>query len=131
MDVIAAVFCMFVYMYVWLVYLFFVVCFCCCYFLCVVDVVYLIHVTGFGKRDLIAQIMIFLYRRFSATTPKNNSLGQNFCVCLRGISHSLPTLTLSLRVQTLHLSLPVVVQFLYGIIAVTEGGDRVRLDLLT
>ena len=35
------------------------------------------------------------------------------------------------KVQTLHLSLPVVVQFLYGIIAVTEGGDRVRLDLLT
>ena len=35
------------------------------------------------------------------------------------------------EVQTLHLSLPVVVQFLYGIIAVTEGGDRVRLDLLT
>ena len=32
------------------------------------------------------------------------------------------------KVQTLHLSLPVVVQFLYGIIAVTEGGDRVRLD---
>ena len=29
-----------------------------------------IYVTGFGKRDLIAQIMIFLYRRFSATTPK-------------------------------------------------------------
>ena len=26
------------------------------------------HVTGFGKRDLIAQIMIFLYRSFSATT---------------------------------------------------------------
>ena len=32
-----------------------------------------IYVTGFGKRDLIAQIMIFLYRRFSATTPKSNS----------------------------------------------------------
>ena len=28
-------------------------------------------------------------------------------------------------------SLPVVVQFLHGIIAVTEGGDRVRLDSLT
>ena len=35
------------------------------------------------------------------------------------------------KVQTLHLSLPVVVQFLYGIIAVTEGGDQVRLHLLT
>ena len=35
------------------------------------------------------------------------------------------------KVQTHHLSLPVVVQFLYGIIAVTEGGDRVCLDLLT
>ena len=33
--------------------------------------------------------------------------------------------------QTLYLSLSVVVQFLYGIIAVTEEGDRVRLDLLT
>ena len=55
------------------------------------------NVTGFVKRDLIAQIIIFLYRRFSATTPINNSRGQNFCVCLRGISHSLPTLTLSLR----------------------------------
>ena len=57
----------------------------------------LAYVTGFEKRDLIMQIMIFLYRRFSATTSKNNSQGQNFCVCLRGISHSLPTLTLSLR----------------------------------
>ena len=28
--------------------------------------------TGFGKRDPIAQIMIFLYRRFSATTLNNN-----------------------------------------------------------
>ena len=35
------------------------------------------------------------------------------------------------KVQPLHLSLPVVVQFLHGIIAVTEGGDRVRLDSLT
>ena len=34
--------------------------------------------TGFGKRDLIAQIMIFLYRRFSATTPKNNSRDKTF-----------------------------------------------------
>ena len=35
------------------------------------------------------------------------------------------------KVQSLHLSLPVVVQFLHGIIAVTEGGDRVRLDSIT
>ena len=35
------------------------------------------------------------------------------------------------KVQTLYLSLPVVVQFLHGIIAVTEGGDRVRHDSLT
>ena len=35
------------------------------------------------------------------------------------------------KVQLLHLSLPVVVQFLHGIIAVTEGGDRVCLDSLT
>ena len=35
------------------------------------------------------------------------------------------------KVQSLHLSLPVVVQFLHGIIAVTEGGDQVRLDSLT
>ena len=36
------------------------------------------YVTGFGKRDLIAQITIFLYRRFSATTPKNNSRDKPF-----------------------------------------------------
>ena len=35
------------------------------------------------------------------------------------------------KVQTLHLRLPVIVQFLYGIIAVTEGGDLVCLDILT
>ena len=35
------------------------------------------------------------------------------------------------KVQPLHLSLPVIVQFLHGIIAVTEGGDRVCLDSLT
>ena len=35
------------------------------------------------------------------------------------------------KVQPLHLSLPVVVQFLQGIIAVIEGGDQVRLDSLT
>ena len=31
-----------------------------------------------GKRVLVAQIMIFLYRRFSATTPKNNSRDKTF-----------------------------------------------------
>ena len=30
------------------------------------------------KRVLVAQIMIFRYRRFSATTPKNNSLDKTF-----------------------------------------------------
>ena len=35
------------------------------------------------------------------------------------------------KVQLLHLSLPAIVQFLHGIIAVTEGGDRVCLDSLT
>ena len=39
--------------------------------------------TGFGKRDLIAQIMIFLYRRFSATTPKNNSRDKTFVLSQR------------------------------------------------
>ena len=39
--------------------------------------------TGFGKRDLIAQIMIFLYRRFSATTPKNNSQTKLLCLSQR------------------------------------------------
>ena len=38
---------------------------------------------GFGKRDLIAQIMIFLYRRFSATTPKNNSRDKTLCLSQR------------------------------------------------
>ena len=30
------------------------------------------------KRVLVAQIMIFRYRRFSATTPKNNSRDKTF-----------------------------------------------------
>ena len=47
-------------------------------------------VTGFGKRDLIAQIMIFLYRRFSATTPKNNSRDKTFVF----VSEVSPTLCL-------------------------------------
>ena len=46
--------------------------------------------TGFGKRDLIAQIMIFLYRRFSATTPKNNSRDKTFVF----VSEVSPTLCL-------------------------------------
>ena len=129
--------------------------------------------TGFGKRDLIAPIMIFLYRHFSASTPKNNSRTKLLClsqrylplftythakferveVFLKGQARCLKTATFSqydlndtgiggaknhglengstFKVQTLHLSLPVVIQFLYSIIAVTEGGDRVRLDLLT
>ena len=33
------------------------------------------------KRVLVAQIMIFRYRRFSATTPKNNSRDKTF-LCL-------------------------------------------------
>ena len=37
-----------------------------------------INVTVTGKKVLVAQIMIFLYRRFSATTPKNNSLAKTF-----------------------------------------------------
>ena len=37
-----------------------------------------IYVTVPGKRVLVAQIMIFLYRRFSATTPKNNSRDKTF-----------------------------------------------------
>ena len=39
------------------------------------------YVTVPEKRVLVTQIMIFL-RRFSATTPKNNSQDKNFCVCL-------------------------------------------------
>ena len=58
-----------------------------------VVVVYTSYVTGFGKRDLIAQIMIFLYRRFSATTPKNNSRDKTFVF----VSEVSPTLCLHLR----------------------------------
>ena len=53
----------------------------------------LLIVTGFGKRDLIAQIMIFLYRRFSATTPKNNSRDKTFVF----VSEVSPTLCLHSR----------------------------------
>ena len=52
-----------------------------------------VYVTGFGKRDLIAQIMIFLYRRFSATTPKNNSRDKTFVF----VSEVSPTLCLHSR----------------------------------
>ena len=51
------------------------------------------YVTGFGKRDLIAQIMIFLYRRFSATTAKNNSRDKTFVF----VSEVSPTLCLHSR----------------------------------
>ena len=53
----------------------------------------ILYVTGFGKRDLIAQIMIFLYRRFSATTPKNNSRDKTFVF----VSEVSPTLCLHSR----------------------------------
>ena len=57
------------------------------------DCVYHKYVTGFGKRVLIAQIMIFLYRRFSATTPKNNSRDKTFVF----VSEVSPTLCLHSR----------------------------------
>ena len=37
-----------------------------------------LYVTVPEKRVLVAQIMIFRYRRFSATTPKNNSRDKTF-----------------------------------------------------
>ena len=37
-----------------------------------------VYVTVPEKRVLVAQIMIFRYRRFSATTPKNNSRDKTF-----------------------------------------------------
>ena len=40
--------------------------------------IYIIYVTVPEKRVLVAQIMIFRYRRFSATTPKNNSRDKTF-----------------------------------------------------
>ena len=43
------------------------------------------YVTVPEKRVLVAQIMIFLYRRFSATTPKNNSRDKTF-VFVSGVS---------------------------------------------
>ena len=46
-----------------------------------------------GKRVLVAQIMIFRYRRFSATTPKNNSRDKTFVF----VSEVSPTLCLHSR----------------------------------
>ena len=50
-------------------------------------------VTVPGKRVLVAQIMIFLYRRFSATTPKINSRDKTFVF----VSEVSPTLCLHSR----------------------------------
>ena len=52
-----------------------------------------VYVTVPGKRVLVAQIMIFLYRRFSATTPKNNSRDKTFVF----VSEVSPTLCLHSR----------------------------------
>ena len=52
-----------------------------------------IYVTVPGKRVLVAQIMIFLYRRFSATTPKINSRDKSFVF----VSDVSPTLCLHSR----------------------------------
>ena len=43
--------------------------------------------TGFGKRDLIEQIMIFLYRRFSATAPKTILGTKLLCLSQRYLPH--------------------------------------------
>ena len=56
-------------------------------------VVLILYVTVPEKRVLVAQIMIFRYRRFSATTPKNNSRDKNFVF----ISEVSPTLCLHSR----------------------------------
>ena len=45
------------------------------------------------EKDLITQIMILLYRRFSATTPKNNSRDKTFVF----VSEVSPTLCLHSR----------------------------------
>ena len=50
-----------------------------CFGKCIkIIIIYQPYVTVPGKRVLIAQIMIFLYRRFSATTPKINSRDKTF-----------------------------------------------------
>ena len=41
------------------------------------------YVTVPGKRAHVAQIMIFLYRCFSTTTPKNNSRDKTLCLSQR------------------------------------------------
>ena len=51
------------------------------------------YVTVPEKRVLVAQIMIFRYRRFSATTPKNNSRDKTFVF----VSEVSPTLCLHSR----------------------------------
>ena len=52
-----------------------------------------IYVTVPEKRVLVAQIMIFRYRRFSATTRKNNSRDKTFVF----VSEVSPTLCLHSR----------------------------------
>ena len=54
---------------------------------------YNIYVTVPGKRAHVAQIMIFPCRRFSATTPKNNSKDKTFVF----VSDVFPTLCLLSR----------------------------------
>ena len=54
---------------------------------------FFIYVTVPEKRVLVTQIMIFLYRRFSATTPKNNSRDKTFVF----VSEVSPTLCLHSR----------------------------------
>ena len=51
------------------------------------------YVTVPEKRVLVAQIMIFRYRRFSATTPKNSSRDKTFVF----VSEESPTLYLHSR----------------------------------
>ena len=55
--------------------------------------VFVLYVTVPEKRVLVAQIMIFLYRRFTATTPKNNSRDKTFVF----VSEVSPTLRLHSR----------------------------------
>ena len=66
------------------------VCLLCQIFQCVFAHTY---VTVPEKRVLVAQIMIFRYRRFSATTPKNNSRDKTFVF----VSEVSPTLCLHSR----------------------------------
>ena len=59
----------------------------------VMGTIFLVYVTVPGKRAHVAQIMIFPYRRYSATTPKNNSRDQTFVF----VSEVSPTLCLHSR----------------------------------